>query len=849
MSPRTDLEERLRAAAGAGTLLVASDYDGTLSAIVENPSEATPVRESMVALRALASMPGTRVAIISGRSLADLDRLTGAPDGIMLVGSHGSEFEPDFARSLPEDLRTLRLRVARELGEIAATGAGLEIEEKPASVALHYRRASREDASRARAAVESGPAMLPGVSVKHGKEVVELSVVETNKGAALATIRQRVGAGVVVFVGDDVTDEDAFATLGGPDIGIKVGEGETAARLRVDDVDEVARTLARLAELRGEWAAGAQATPIEDHALLSDHRTIGLVSPRGRIVWMCLPRIDSSAVFAEMLGGPAAGYFSIEPAADAGSPTQSYQGDTFHLCTDWGGVRVVDYLDCSGGRSIQRAGRTDLVRTIEGTGRVKIEFAPRLDFGRVPTRLSHKDGGLTIDDSFDPVVLRSPEIEWEIVREGDHDTARAEVELNGSPVRLVLRYGTGALSPAVVEESVRSNQTAAIWSSWAAQLRLPGVEPELVKRSALALKALCYGPTGAIAAAATTSLPECIGGVRNWDYRYCWPRDAAMAAMALVRLGSMGEAMALLDWLLGVVEREPSPDRLAPLYTVTGNHLGPEAEISELSGYAGSRPVRVGNAASRQLQLDVFGPVVELIHELVVWGAPLSAEHWRLVQAMVEAVRARWHEPDHGIWEVRTEKRHHVHSKVMCWQTARLGARIAEEFAGVERPEWASLRDEIAADIVERGLDPEKRYFAGYYGGEDADAAALQVGLCGLVPGDDPRLAATVEAVERTLLCGGTVWRYHSDDGLPGAEGGFHLCTSWLIRSYLLVGRRADAEALFERYTACAGPTGLMPEEYDPETGRGLGNHPQAYSHLGLIQCARALAGGGALEA
>jgi len=841
MSPHSELDRRLEAAARAGSLLVASDYDGTISPIVENPADAAPVRESLVALRALASLPHTNVAIISGRSLDELGRMTGAPDGLLLVGSHGSEFEPDFARSLPEEVRRLRDRVGRELAEIAARGAGLELEHKPASVALHYRRASREDAARARERVEAGPARLDGVWVKHGKEVIELSVVVTSKGAALTTIRQRVGAGVVVFIGDDVTDEDAFVTLGGPDVGIKVGPGETAARLRIGDVEEVARTLARLAELRGAWARGAEATPIQEHALLSDQRTIALVSPGGRIVWMCLPRIDSPALFAELLGGPAAGHFSVAPAGPHAEPTQSYQGDTFHLCTDWGGVRVVDYLDCSGGRSSQRAGRTDLVRTIEGAGRVRIEFVPRLDFGRVPTRLAPKDGGLLIDDSFDPVVLRSPGVAWEIRREGDHDVATAEVSVDDGPVRLVLRYGTGALSPAVVEESVRSNQTAAIWSGWAAQLRLPGVEPELVKRSALTLKALCYGPTGAIAAAGTTSLPECVGGVRNWDYRYCWPRDAAMAAMALVRLGSTSEAMALLDWLLGVLEREPSPDRLAPLYTVTGGHLGPEAEISELSGYAGSRPVRVGNAASRQLQLDVFGPVVELIHELVVWGAPLSAEHWRLVQAMVEAVRARWREPDHGIWEVRTEKRHHVHSKVMCWQTARLGARIAEEFAGVERPEWATLRDEIAADVLEHGWHGGRGAFSGYYGGDDADAAVLQVGLCGLVAGDDPRLAATVQDVERTLLGGGTVYRYRGDDGLPGSEGGFNLCTSWLIRCYLLVGRVADARDLFKKYVACAGRTGLISEEFDPDTGRGLGNHPQAYSHLGLIQCALAL--------
>ena len=352
------------------------------------------------------------------------------------------------------------------------------------------------------------------------------------------------------------------------------------------------------------------------------------------------------------------------------------------------------------------------------------------------------------------------------------------------------------------------------------------------------LRGLCHGPTGAIAAAGTTSLPECIGGVRNWDYRYCWPRDASLAASALVRLGSTEEAVRFLDWMLGVLDRLPSPDRLNPIYTVSGDDLPAEAEIRELPGYAASRPVRVGNAANKQLQLDVFGPVVELVYLLLRNGAPLSAEHWRLVEAMVSAVWNRWDEPDHGIWEIRRPVRHHVHSKVMCWQTATLGAEIAERFLGRARPEWRALADDIRRDVFEQGYDEKLGAFTSAYGEHDPDASVLLVGLTGMIDPDDERFAGTVRTVERDLLRDGIVYRYHYDDGLPGGEGGFYLCTSWLIESLALCGRTDEARALFDRYAATAGPTGLIPEQYDPGDKRTLGNHPQAYSHVGLINAA-----------
>jgi GH15 family glucan-1,4-alpha-glucosidase len=606
----------------------------------------------------------------------------------------------------------------------------------------------------------------------------------------------------------------------------------------------VARVLAGLAERRAAWLAGADAVPIEDHACLSDQRTLALVTPTARVTWLCLPRLDSPALFAELLGGPAAGHFSVSAADGAPPRGQGWRGDSLVLETRWDAFRVLDFLDASGGRPQLRAGRTDLVRRIEGRGRVRVELAPRLDFGRIPTRLRALEGGLAIEPSHDPIVVRAPGVRWEITEEGPHQSARAELDLDAGPIELELRYGTGSVRASHPPAQERARQTELYWSGWAAGLVVPGGDGERIRRSALVLKGLCYGPTGAIAAAATTSLPEHPGGIRNWDYRYCWLRDAALAATALVRLGSTAEALHYLTWVLGVVDRIAAPACLQPLYGVGGEPLGAEAEIGELPGYRGSRPVRVGNLAAQQVQLDVFGPIVELVALLAERDAPLSTEHWRLVEGLLGAVAARWHEPDHGIWEIRRAPRHHVHSKVMCWIAADRGVRIAE-LLGREQPEWAGLRERIAADVLERGWKGEWGAFGAAYDGHDLDAAALWVGLSGLLPPGDPRWRSTVEAVERSLREGPTVYRYRADDGLPGGEGGFHLCSAWLVQALLTLGRRDDARSLFEAMAACAGPTGMLSEEYDPAAQLSLGNTPQAYSHLAVIEAALALAGDG----
>jgi trehalose-phosphatase len=836
------LLERIAQLARVPQLLVACDYDGTVAPIVDDPMSARPRRETVVAMRALALLPQTHVAVISGRSLRDLAALSRMPEEIHLVGSHGSEFDIGFGRGLPPAAAERRLEIERLLSEIAADTEGALLEPKPAAVAFHYRQVPERLVADVVTRIEQGPSALDGVRTTHGDKVIELLVTDTDKGRALEAIRHQVGAATVLYLGDSITDEDAFATLAGPDVGVKVGDADTTAPYRVADTVEVAKLLARLNELRADWLAGSAAVAIEHHSLLSDLRTAAIVTPDARVTWWCVPRIDSAAVFAELVGGPSAGYFSVAPA-DGGRPTgQRYVDDTMLLETSWPRLKVTDYLDCSGGRPQRLAGRSDLIRVVEGSGRAVIEFVPRLDFGRYGTRLAVRDDGLEVVGASDLMVLRTPGVDWGITTDGVHHQARAEVDLGDEPLVLELRCGTGSLKPDSQTEEDRRASTIRYWSGWTEDLTAAGREPELVRRSALVLKALCHAPTGAIVAAPTTSLPEHLGGVRNWDYRYCWLRDAALSAAALVRLGSAHEAMEYLDWVLRVLESRDDPERLHPLYLVTGRHLPPEADIAELAGYAGSRPVRVGNAAERQVQLDVFGPIVDLVHLLLTSGAPLSSQHWRLVEAMVRAVERRWEEPDHGIWEIRKPPRHHVYSKVMCWLTVDRALKVADQFTDSEPDGWQSLCERIAEDVLTKGWNDTVGAFTAAYDGTDLDASVLAVGLSGLVRPDDDRFVRTVDAIEAELRDGPTVYRYHHDDGLPGREGGFHLMTSWLIDAYLLVGRRDDAEELFRDLVGLVGPTGLMAEEYDPANARALGNHPQAYSHLGLINNALNLA-------
>ncbi|MFI4915338.1 MAG: trehalose-phosphatase [Phycisphaerales bacterium JB060] len=834
-----EVERAIDRLAEAPTLLIASDYDGTMAAIVDDPSAAQPDRNAVVALRALSELPHTHAAVISGRSLEALAGFLPGIGGVHLVGSHGSEFDAGFVEALGSQERALLAELRESAAGIADAHPGVHIESKPASVCVHVRQAEPQVAEAACRAVLEGPATLEGVFLKRGKRVLELCVVDTNKGRALARIRERVGASHCVFLGDDVTDEDAFALLCGPDVGVKVGPGETAAGLRLDDQESVAHFLAALLERRSRWVRGGAVVPIEHHAMLSDQRTIALLTPDARLTWLCLPRIDSPALFAHLLGGDSAGYWSVTPLPCPGPASQRYEGDTMTVATMWDTVTVRDLLDCSQGRPHQPPGRSDLIRVIEGHGRVWIVFAPRHDFGRIATGLRPREGGLDVLGTHDRVVLRSPGVRWHIEPHGQHETASAEVDLDAhdGPLVLELRFGTASLAPGGAV-GARRDETDAFWRAWAGRLRVPGAHAQAVRRSALLIRGLCHGPTGAIAAAGTTSLPEWIGGVRNWDYRYCWPRDATMAAASLVRLGSTAEALRLLDWLRVVIEALPDAEALAPLYAVGGEAIGPEAQIAELAGYAGSRPVRVGNAAAHQLQLDVYAPIVDLVALLGEAGAPLSPWHGWLARSLAETAARCWQDPDHGIWEPRTPPTHNVHTKVMCWMTIRRAMDVAKAMGDAPPEHFEPTARAIRQQVLERGWDPRAGAFTAMYGGAGVDAATLWTGLSGMLAPDDERFVATVDNVRRRLLRGGSVHRYYHDDGLPGEEGGFNLCTSWLIESLALIGRASEAAELFERYLALAGPCGLLAEEHDPAENRALGNVPQAYSHLGLINAA-----------
>lgn len=837
-----ELSTRCEELARVPVLLVCSDFDGTLAPIVAEPGSATPIEGAVNALHALAAMPYTHVAVISGRALNDLAAVSGLSQGVMLVGSHGSEFGPRSIDGLDPSLIELRETLLAELNAIAASAEGCLVEPKPAGAAFHFRNASNDAAARALASLTAGPVADSRLYVKQGKEVCEFSLVPADKGTALAALRNRVGASAVIFAGDDVTDEDVFAVLGEQDVGVKVGTGDTRAVYRVRGCAEAAVLFQRLAALRMEWLRGFDTVAIDHHSILSDQRTVALVTPDARVVWFSVPRVDSPPIFAELLGGPRAGHFAIEPLEPGGPPAQAYLDGTFVLQTTWPRVAVTDYLDCSNGRPYQRAGRTDLVRVVHGDGRVRITFAPRLDYGREPTRLRAIPGGLRVEGALDPIVLRAPGIDWTIEDQGSHQRALAELDLNGSEFVMELRNGLLAAGDLVVPELRRRQQTAKFWTVWSEHLRVPSLHGALIRRSALVLKALTYGPTGAIFAAGTTSLPEHLGGARNWDYRYCWLRDAAIAATALAKLGSTGAGTRLLDWLLGVLDRTDSLEWVRPLYTVTGGHVSPDSEIRELSGYFGSRPVRVGNSAAHQLQLDVFGPMMELLTTLAELGVAISTEHWRLTRSIVTLVADRWREADHGIWEIRGPRRHHVHSKTMCWTAVDRALRMAAVFAEQQPEEWLALRAAIAEDVLAHGWNESAGLFSSAYDDSEPDAASLQVGLSGLVAADDARFVRTVESIERSLRCGPTVYRYHYRDGLPGREGGFHLCTSWLIEALVATGRKDHALELLDGFATLFGPTGLASEEYCPVTRLALGNHPQAYTHAGFINAAIAVA-------
>jgi GH15 family glucan-1,4-alpha-glucosidase len=583
-------------------------------------------------------------------------------------------------------------------------------------------------------------------------------------------------------------------------------------------------------------------TRIEDLALLGDLQTAALVSREGAIEWLCFPRFDSPACFAALLDTPDAGRWLLAPAAGGVCTSRRYRGDTLVLETEWttpeGRVRVIDLMP-------PRGTAPDVVRIVEGvSGAVPMrgELTVRFDYGRVVPWVRHHEGGIQALAGPDALWLRTP-----APLEGRGRSTVSEFTVRaGDRVPFVLTWTPGHhAEPHPVDAEQALADTVSFWEEWVASGdRVGGPYAPAVTRSLITLKALTYAPTGGIVAAATTSLPEQLGGPRNWDYRYSWLRDSTYTLQALLAAGYTAEARAWREWLLRAVAGDPAD--LQIMYGVDGTRRLPELELPWLRGYEGSTPVRTGNAASDQLQLDVWGEVLDGLHLAREAGLGTPEAAWDLQTALMDHLEGRWQEQDNGLWEVRGAPRDFVHSKVMCWVAAdRMvrGARAHRLPGPVDR--WAALRDTVRAEVLEKGVVDGR--FVQAYGSTELDAALLLIPRVGFLPGDDPRVVATVEAVERELTQDGLVLRYRSsaaDDGLPGTEGVFLACSFWLVDALHGAGRRADAEALFERLLDCRNDVGLLSEEWDPVTRRQLGNTPQAFSHFGLVVSATQLHAG-----
>jgi GH15 family glucan-1,4-alpha-glucosidase len=576
---------------------------------------------------------------------------------------------------------------------------------------------------------------------------------------------------------------------------------------------------------------------IESYALIGDTQTAALVADDGCIDWLCVPRFDSEACFAKLLGDESHGHWRIGPAATTRACRRRYREGTLVLESEWdtpeGTVRVIDCMPV-------RDRHIDIVRIVEGvSGRVPMtmELTVRYDYGHVLPWVRSIDGVVTFIAGPNALRLATP-----VHTEGRNFRHEARFEVAaGERVPFVLTcHESWEPPPPALDAEVALARTVGFWEEWSAGSTYDGEWGDEVLRSAITLKALTYAPTGGIVAAPTTSLPEWIGGVRNWDYRYVWLRDATFTIYSLLAAGFTSEALAFRDWLLRAVAGDPA--HLQIMYGAAGERRLAEYEVDWLPGYEGSSPVRVGNAAHRQYQLDVYGEVLDAMHQARCLGVDEDPNAWAVQRAILDFLESGWREPDEGIWEVRGARRDFVHSKVMAWVAFDRAVRAVETF-GLEGPadQWRACRDEVHREVLERGFDAERNSFTQYYGSRGLDASTLMIPLVGFLPADDPRVAGTVDAVQRELMADGFVMRYHSDDGvdgLPPGEGAFLPCSFWLADALGMLGRTAEARALFERLLGLANDVGLLAEEYDPVAGRLVGNFPQAFTHVSLVNTA-----------
>lgn len=579
--------------------------------------------------------------------------------------------------------------------------------------------------------------------------------------------------------------------------------------------------------------------PIEDYALIGDCETAALVSSAGSIDWLCFPRFDSRACFAALLGTPENGRWRISPTDAAAERSRRYRPDTLILETEFrtatGRALLIDFMP-------PRDGYSDLVRIVvglEGSVEFSTDFVVRFDYGHTVPWVSRADTDtLTAVAGADMLVLHTG---IELHGEDLHTAGCFTVEAGQRvPFRLTYLPSIAELPPRRDTEAALI-ETEAFWREFTG--RCPDVGPwsETVRRSLITLKALTYMPTGGIVAAATTSLPEEMGGSRNWDYRYCWLRDSTMTLQAFMKLGYFEEAAAWREWLTRAIAG--APEQMQIMYAVSGERNLQEWEVPWLQGYGGSRPVRVGNEAAEQVQIDVFGEVIDTLAQGLKGGLPPHPRTRSLSRVILRFLEDAWRRPDAGIWEVRGPPQHFTHSKVMAWVAFDRVAMLAAEVDGEQdfAAQMRRLADEVHADVCAKGWNAELGSFVQAYGSDALDASLLHIPLVGFLPPDDPRVVGTVEAVQRDLTEDGLVLRYRThevEDGLPPGEGAFLACSFWLADALVLMGREAEARSLFERLRALTNDVGLLAEEYDPKGGRMLGNFPQAFSHIGLINTA-----------
>ncbi|MGR8011312.1 glycoside hydrolase family 15 protein [Streptomyces hypolithicus] len=591
---------------------------------------------------------------------------------------------------------------------------------------------------------------------------------------------------------------------------------------------------------------------IEDYALIGDLQTAALVGKNGSIDWLCLPRFDSAACFAALLGDEDNGQWRLAPQDADVCTRRSYRGNSLVLESVWetsaGTVKVTDFMP-------QRDKVPDVVRIVEGiSGTVSMRSTLRLrfDYGNVVPWMRRTNGHRVAIAGPDAAWLRSDPPE-RVKTWGQQFTTHSSFTVSeGEKVSFVLTWHPShEPQPDFIDPYEGLEHSLEDWEEWAAVCCYQGPYRDAVLRSLITLKALTYRPTGGIVAAPTTSLPEDIGGVRNWDYRFCWLRDSTLTLGALIAAGYLEEASAWRDWLLRAVAGDPAD--LQIMYGLAGERRLPETELPWLSGYEGSAPVRTGNAAVNQLQLDVYGEVIDSLHLARASGLKGKPHAWNLQLSLLGFLESSWREPDEGLWEVRGPRRHFVHSKVMAWVAADRAVRSLEEDPSLrgDADRWRAMRDEVHREVCEKGYDPKRNTFTQSYGSADLDAATLLIPRVGFLPPDDPRVLGTVEAVRTELDHGGFVRRYSTDgltvdgrtvDGLPGDEGTFLVCSFWMVDALRMTGRVKEACELFERLLTLRNDVGLLAEEYDPVSGRLLGNFPQAFSHIGLVGSALGLA-------